>query len=49
MDQKSSVAVDFLLGTTTPAGFRGYFEQLAHEPNLQLYLIKSGPAAASPR
>jgi hypothetical protein len=43
MDQKSSVAVDFLLGTTTPAGFRGYFEQLAHEPNLQLYLIKSGP------
>ncbi len=35
--------VDFFLGATTPTGFRGYFEQLRQEPDMQLYLIKSGP------
>ena len=28
---------------TTPAGFKGYFEPLRHEPGMQMYLIKSGP------
>ena len=36
-------SVDFFLGATTPAGFKGYFEPLRHEPGMQLYLIKSGP------
>ena len=31
------------LGTTTPAGFKGYFEPLRREPGMQMYLIKSGP------
>ena len=35
--------VDFFLGTTTPAGFKGYFEPLRREPGMQMYLIKSGP------
>ena len=35
--------VDFFLGTTTPAGFHGYFRELGQEPGMQLYLIKSGP------
>ena len=35
--------VDFFLGTTTPTGFRGYFDTLAQENGQQLYLIKSGP------
>lgn len=36
-------SVDFFLGTTTPAGFRGYFEELRREPGTQMYLVKSGP------
>ena len=36
-------SIDFFLGATTPAGFKGYFEPLRHEPGMQLYLIKSGP------
>ena len=36
-------SADFFLGATTPAGFKGYFEPLRHEPGMQLYLIKSGP------
>ena len=35
--------VDFFLGATTPAGFKGYFEPLRREPGMQMYLIKSGP------
>ena len=35
--------VDFFLGTTTPAGFKGYFEALRREPGMQMILIKSGP------
>ena len=38
--------VDFFLGTTTPAGFKGYFRELAREPGMQLYLVKSGPGCA---
>ena len=34
---------DFFLGATTPAGFKGYFEALRKEPDLRMYLIKSGP------
>ena len=43
MEIKSPQTVDFFLGTTTPAGFKGYFRQLGQEPGMQLYLIKSGP------
>lgn len=43
MEQEYHPAIDFLLGTTTPAGFKGYFTELGQEPNMQLYLIKSGP------
>lgn len=43
MDQEYHSSVDFLLGTTTPAGFKGYFKELGQEPGMQLYLIKSGP------
>lgn len=43
MEIKSPQSVDFFLGTTTPAGFKGYFRQLGQEPGMQLYLIKSGP------
>lgn len=43
MEQAKMTATDFFLGTTTPAGFKGYFEALRSEPNMQLYLIKSGP------
>ena len=43
MDHVSSKPVDFFLGTTTPSGFRGYFEELTAEPGIQMYLIKSGP------
>ena len=35
--------IDFFLGATTPAGFKGYFEPLRREPGMQMYLIKSGP------
>lgn len=40
-------SIDFFLGATTPAGFKGYFEPLRHEPGMQMYLIKSGQAASS--
>ena len=43
MDAKCPQSVDFFLGTTTPAGFHGYFQELGQEPGMQLYLIKSGP------
>lgn len=43
MEQTNRTSIDFLLGTTTPAGFKGYFAELGREPNMQLYLIKSGP------
>lgn len=43
MDAVKRESVDFFLGATTPAGFRGYFEQLCQEPGMQVYLIKSGP------
>lgn len=43
MEQAYHPSLDFLLGTTTPAGFKGYFPELGREPNMQLYLIKSGP------
>lgn len=43
MEQQRQLDLDFFLGATTPAGFKGYFEQLAQEPGVQLYLIKSGP------
>ncbi|MGN0663198.1 MAG: hypothetical protein ACI4LE_08615 [Faecalibacterium sp.] len=43
MDAKNDRSVDFFLGATTPAGFKGYFEQLCQEPGMQVYLIKSGP------
>ena len=36
-------SIDFFLDATTPAGFKGYFEPLRHEPGMQMYLIKSGP------
>ncbi len=35
--------IDFFLGATTPAGFKGYFEALRKEPEIRMYLIKSGP------
>lgn len=43
MMQEHGQTVDFFLGTTTPAGFKGYFEPLRQEPGMKLYLIKSGP------
>mgnify|MGYP000773489492 CR=1 FL=1 len=43
MNAVRSDSVDFFLGTTTPAGFKGYFEPLRREPGMQMYLIKSGP------
>ena len=43
MELTGNRSVDFFLGATTPAGFRGYFEQLRAEPGMQVYLIKSGP------
>ncbi len=43
METKIQTA-DFFLGTTTPAGFCGYFDTLAKEDGgRRLYLIKSGP------
>lgn len=36
--------VDFFLGALGPSGgFRGYFDSLAAQPDLWLYLIKAGP------
>ena len=32
MNAASSHTVDFFLGATTPAGFKGYFEPLRREP-----------------
>ena len=43
MNAASSHTVDFFLGATTPAGFKGYFEPLRREPGMQMVLIKSGP------
>ena len=43
MEIKCPQSVDFFLGTTTPAGFKGYFRQLGQESGMQLYLLKSGP------
>lgn len=43
MEQTNYNHTDFFLGTTTPAGFRGYFEPLSREADMQLYLIKGGP------
>ena len=43
MNAVRSDSVDFFLGTTTPAGFKGYFEPLRREPGMQMYLIKGGP------
>lgn len=42
MDQ-TNYSLDFFLGTTTAAGFTGYFSQLGQEDGRQLYLIKGGP------
>lgn len=35
--------LDFFLGALTPAGFHGYFDALAAQKEMRLYLIKSGP------
>ena len=43
MSAVRSDSIDFFLGTTTPAGFKGYFEPLRREPGMQMVLIKSGP------
>ena len=43
MQRVSFDRVDFFLGATTPAGFKGYFELLRREPGMQMVLIKSGP------
>ena len=43
MQRVSFDRVDFFLGATTPAGFKGYFEPLRREPGLQMVLIKRGP------
>lgn len=41
--KETAAQVEFFLGTTTPSGFRGYFDTLTQENGQQLYLIKSGP------
>ena len=43
MENANHFSVDFFLGATTPAGFKGYFEPLRREPGMQMVLIKSGP------
>ena len=35
MMQTTSKTVDFFLGATTPAGFKGYFEPLRREPGMR--------------
>ena len=45
MQRVSFDRVDFFLGATTPAGFKGYFEPLRREPGMQMVLIKSGPSS----
>ena len=42
MQRVSFDRVDFFLGATTPAGFKGYLEPLRREPGMQMVLIKSG-------
>lgn len=41
--QNNRQTTDFFLGALAPAGFHGYFDTLAAQKNLRLYLIKSGP------
>ena len=43
MENSVHSSVDFFLGATTPAGFKGYFAPLRREPGMQLVLLKSGP------
>ena len=43
MESTVHPSVDFFLGATTPAGFKGYFAPLRREPGMQLVLLKSGP------
>ena len=43
MTEHKTRPVDFFLGATTPAGFKGYFEALRREPELRMVLLKSGP------
>ncbi len=43
MESSVHPSVDFFLGATTPAGFKGYFAPLRLEPGMQLVLLKSGP------
>ena len=43
MESSVHPSVDFFLGATTPAGFKGYFAPLRREPGMQLVLLKSGP------
>ena len=47
MESSVHPSVDFFLGATTPAGFKGYFEPLRREPGRQLVLLKSGPDEAA--
>ncbi len=35
--------IDFFLGCLSPAGFKGYFSELAAQQDQELYLIKAGP------
>lgn len=41
--QSKQQTTDFFLGALSPTGFHGYFETLAAQDDLRLYLIKSGP------
>lgn len=43
MEKTTANAVDFFLGTTTPAGFKGYFAELCQEEGRRMYLLQSGP------
>ena len=43
MESSVHPSVDFFLGATTPAGFKGYFAPLRREPGMLLVLRKSGP------
>ena len=40
MESSVHPSVDFFLGATTPAGFKGYFAPLRREPGMQLVLLK---------
>lgn len=35
--------IDFFLGALSPSGFTGWFAEAAAEPDIQAYLLKSGP------